>query len=157
VTLSDAQIRRYARHILLPDVGGVGQARLLSSAVVVEVGAERAAEVAALAYLAAAGVGRLLLSGDPDGAVTAPEQAAGILYAADDLGAARLDALRRRIAAINPDVTVERWRGEPGAAPLAAPAGLDAPARASGDGACAAALVAGGAAAVQTLAALVSP
>ena len=49
VALREDQIRRYGRHVLLPDVGGRGQERLLAARVVVELGPERAAEVAALA------------------------------------------------------------------------------------------------------------
>jgi hypothetical protein len=59
VALSDTQVRRYARHVLLPEVGGRGQERLLAASVRV-LGDGRAAEEAAL-YLAAAGIGRLHL------------------------------------------------------------------------------------------------
>ena len=74
------QIRRYARQILLREVGGTGQARLLAGSAQVT-GDGRAAEEAAT-YLAAAGVGRLVLD-------------AGL--------AARIGA---RLARMNPDVTV---------------------------------------------------
>jgi molybdopterin/thiamine biosynthesis adenylyltransferase len=104
--LRDDQIRRYARHILLPEVGGRGQERFLASAVAVEVGPGRAAEVAALTYLAAAGIGRLALLGDARGALEPSEAASGILYGEADLGRPRIDAIRARIAALNPDVTV---------------------------------------------------
>jgi molybdopterin/thiamine biosynthesis adenylyltransferase len=75
VTLREDQIRRYARHILLREVGGTGQERLLASSALVsgELGLESAA-----VYLAAAGVGRLHLPSAPP-------------------------ALRERLAAINPD------------------------------------------------------
>ncbi len=104
--LRDDQVRRYARHILLPEVGGRGQERLLAAAVAVEVGPGRAAEVAALTYLAAAGIGRLALLGEPRGALEASEAASGILYGEADIGRPRIDAIRARIAALNPDVTV---------------------------------------------------
>jgi len=104
--LRDDQVRRYARHILLPDVGGRGQERLLAAAVAVEVGPGRAAEVAALTYLAAAGIGRLAILGDARGALEPAEAASGILYGAADLGRPRIDAIRARIAALNPDVAV---------------------------------------------------
>jgi adenylyltransferase/sulfurtransferase len=105
--LSRAQIERYSRHILLPDIGGSGQKRLLGASVAVSVGPRREAAVAALVYLAAAGVGRLLLSGDPEGAVGEREARLGIAYGRDDVGARRIDALRRRLTALNPEVTVE--------------------------------------------------
>jgi hypothetical protein len=180
--LREDQIERYARHILLPDVGGVGQKRLLAAAVVVELGPDPAAESAALAYLAAAGVGRLLLAGDADGAITEAEARAGILLAASDAGRPRIEAIADRVAALNPDVRVER---APAAGPDASPeADIDAhgavllapappglpgvpglpgpgpgagPAAMSGPTAVADALVRGGARAVRTLSQLVEP
>jgi adenylyltransferase/sulfurtransferase len=104
--LRDDQVRRYARHILLPDLGGRGQERLLAAAIAVEVGPGRAAEVAALTYLAAAGVGRLAVVGDARGALEPSEAASGILYGSADVGQPRIDAIRARIGALNPDVSV---------------------------------------------------
>lgn len=78
MTLREDQIQRYARHILLREVGGVGQARLLASRVLV--GGAAGAE-AALVYLTAAGVGSL-------GVIDAPE------------------SLRARLRALNPDVAL---------------------------------------------------
>ncbi len=119
MALRDDQIRRYARHVLLPDVGGVGQERLLAAAVQVDVGPGRDAEVAALIYLAAAGIGTLVLAGDPDGEVTAVEAAAGIAYGSADIGRPRRDALAARIAALNPDVKVVTGAGSPVAGVIA--------------------------------------
>ena len=77
--LSDAQIERYARQIILPEVGGRGQQRLLASSVRIS-GLDPASRVAAL-YLAGAGVGSLVVTGGvPD-------------YA-------------QRLRELNPDVTV---------------------------------------------------
>jgi molybdopterin/thiamine biosynthesis adenylyltransferase len=106
MALREDQIRRYARHVLLPDVGGVGQERLLAAAVRVEIGPAAGAEIAALVYLAAAGVGTLILGGDADGAVTAAEIATGIAYGTDDVGRPRREALTRRLTALNPDVRI---------------------------------------------------
>ena len=97
---------RYSRHILLPDIGGQGQQRLLDAAVDVQVGANRAAEIAALAYLAAAGIGRLILRGEPHEAVTTDDVRSGILYRASDVGRPRLEAIATRATAINPDVRI---------------------------------------------------
>jgi molybdopterin/thiamine biosynthesis adenylyltransferase len=104
--LREDQIQRYARHVLLPDVGGRGQKRLLAAAVAVELGPGRAAEITALAYLAAAGVGRLVLVGDVGGPVGDDEIAGGVLLGAADRGRPRGQAVRERIAALNPDVAV---------------------------------------------------
>lgn len=58
--LSEEQIQRYSRHVLLPEVGGVGQERLLASSVLIAYSEdEESAALIALAYLAAAGVGRV--------------------------------------------------------------------------------------------------
>jgi molybdopterin/thiamine biosynthesis adenylyltransferase len=123
--LREDQIRRYARHVLLPDVGGVGQERLLAAAVRVEVGPGAGAEIAALIYLAAAGVGTLVLGGDADGAVTEAEVATGIAYGPGDAGRPRREVLARRIAALNPDVRIA-VDGEPVRSPVIALA-LDTP------------------------------
>jgi adenylyltransferase/sulfurtransferase len=142
--LRDDQVRRYARHILLPEVGGRGQERILAAAVTVEVGPGRAAEIAALTYLAAAGVGRLVLLGDAGGALRADEVASGILYGAGDAGRPRIEAIRSRIAALNPDVAVVAGP-EPDALPLAIEPGGD------GEEEVPEALVRGGAAASRVL------
>lgn len=142
--LTEPQVQRYARHVLLPDVGGRGQERLLGAAVAVPVGPQRAAEVAALVYLAAAGVGTLVMTGEPDGTVTAEEQSAGIAYGVTDVGRRRIEALRERIGAINPEVTVTL------SLPLE-PVALCAPEPAED---VASALISGGAAAARTVARL---
>lgn len=80
MALEPSQVARYARHLLLAGVGRAGQERLLGAAVRLA-GAGLAAEEAAT-YLAAAGVGRLVL---------------------DPALALRLSA---RLCALNPDVTV---------------------------------------------------
>lgn len=65
--MRDEQVRRYARHILLPDVGGLGQTALMVSAAHVELReSEPAAELIAAAYLAAGGVGTLAVTGAED-------------------------------------------------------------------------------------------
>jgi molybdopterin/thiamine biosynthesis adenylyltransferase len=84
--------------VLLPDVGGTGQRRLLEGCVVLDA-LDAEAEVAAV-YLAAAGVGRLVVRDARP--VTAP----GWLFEADDVGRPRAEAARARIAALNPDVRV---------------------------------------------------
>jgi hypothetical protein len=169
-SLSPEQIRRYARHILLPDIGGVGQKRLLESAVAIAVRPGDGAAIAALAYLAAAGVGRIVLTGSAAEPVMATEVPRCILYGDADVDRPRASAIAERVRAINPDVTIELAPGPDsdsersaldlsGVMSLAAPPehaavwlGSDHP-----DDEAAAALVLGGVQAVRTLVALISP
>jgi molybdopterin-synthase adenylyltransferase len=99
VALNAEQIRRYARHILLPQVGGVGQERLLAASVRVDDAGGAAG--AALVYLAAAGVGTIVVC--DRGQV---EPADVWLYERADVGRPRLAAVRERVGALNPDVRV---------------------------------------------------
>lgn len=98
--LREDQIRRYSRQILLREVGGRGQRRLLDAAVAViglgPVGA------ACAAYLAAAGVGRLLLVDAR--AVGVNDLGAGALYPSSALGQPRAEAAAAALAARHPDV-----------------------------------------------------
>lgn len=71
MTLDDARIARYGRQILLPEVGGHGQARLFASAVAV-IGTGTAAAFAA-SLIGRAGVGRLALHGVGDAVTVAPD------------------------------------------------------------------------------------
>lgn len=62
--MRDEQVRRYARHILLPDVGGLGQTALMVSSARIELHeSEPQAELIAALYLAAGGVGTVVLPG----------------------------------------------------------------------------------------------
>lgn len=62
--MRDEQVRRYARHILLPDVGGLGQTALMVSTARIELHeSEPDAELTCALYLAAGGVGTVVLRG----------------------------------------------------------------------------------------------
>lgn len=104
--LTEAQIERYSRHILLPSVGGAGQRRLLASAVLLAVGREDAGAAAVAAvYLAAAGVGRLgwaIEPGAPPARGAEPGSLAGLLALYDAEGP------EASVAALNPDVALVR-------------------------------------------------
>lgn len=100
--LDDARLRRYARQILLPEIGGRGQRALLAATVQVSLIDLAAAQVA-LAYLAGAGVGTLVLR-DAPAAVSAAH--VGFLLEPADEGAPVVEALRRRIAERTPDTEV---------------------------------------------------
>jgi len=70
--MRDEQVRRYARHILLPDVGGLGQTALMVSAARVELReSDPEAELTCATYLAAGGVGHLVLRGASEAQIAA--------------------------------------------------------------------------------------
>jgi molybdopterin/thiamine biosynthesis adenylyltransferase/rhodanese-related sulfurtransferase len=94
---------RYSRQTVLPQVGAGGQARLARSRVLV-VGAGGLG-CAALPYLAAAGVGQLVLI-DPD-RVEESNLHRQPLYRMSDLGMPKVDAARAALRALNPEITVE--------------------------------------------------
>jgi adenylyltransferase/sulfurtransferase len=113
--MDDAQLLRYSRHILLPELGIEAQERFAGAhALVVGAGGLGAP---ALQFLAAAGVGTLTVA-DPD-AVDLTNLQRQILYSTADIGEPKVKAARHRIAAVNPDVRVEAIHARVGAAELA--------------------------------------
>lgn len=95
--------RRYARHLVLPEIGEGGQARLLaSSALVVGAGGLGAAAIAALAAM---GVGRIGIA-DFDRVELSNLQRQG-LYETGDIGRLKVEAARDRVEELNPDARVE--------------------------------------------------
>ncbi len=104
--LTDAQRERYSRHILLPEVGEVGQARLLQSKVLL-LGAGGLGSPAAL-YLAAAGVGTLGVV-DAD-VVDASNLQRQIIHTTSRIGMPKVESAAKAIADLNPDVKVVPYR-----------------------------------------------
>src|SRR5258708_881720 len=104
--LTDAQRERYSRHILLPEVGEPGQARLLQSRVLL-LGAGGLGSPAAL-YLAAAGVGTLGIV-DAD-VVDASNLQRQILHATSRVGTPKVESAALAIRDLNPDVKVEPYQ-----------------------------------------------
>lgn len=100
---TDEQIERYARHIVLPEVGGIGQARLLRSSVLV-VGAGGLGSPLLL-YLAAAGVGRIGVVDDD--VVSLSNLQRQIAHDESVLDRPKVESARATLARINPDVVVE--------------------------------------------------
>lgn len=101
--LSQAERVRYSRHLVLPEVGEAGQARLKQAAVLI-VGAGGLGSPAAL-YLAAAGVGRIgMVDFDTVDRSNLQRQ---ILHGESDVGRAKLASARDRLAQINPHVRFE--------------------------------------------------
>ena len=103
--LRDDQLERYARHIILKEVGGSGQVRLLESAVLI-VGAGGLGTPLA-AYLAAAGVGTIGII-DPD-TVDLSNLQRQILFTGDDLGRPKVEVVKQALKRINPDVEVKAF------------------------------------------------
>ncbi|MFA7431231.1 MAG: molybdopterin-synthase adenylyltransferase MoeB [Rhodospirillaceae bacterium] len=103
---TEDQIRRYARHILLPEVGGTGQAKLLGSRVLI-VGAGGLGSPLVL-YLAAAGVGTIGLIDDDT--VDLSNLQRQIAHTTARLGMAKVDSAAEAVAQINPDVRINRHR-----------------------------------------------
>jgi adenylyltransferase/sulfurtransferase len=101
---TEEQINRYARHILLPEVGGEGQARLLSSRVLV-VGAGGLGSPLLL-YLAAAGVGTLGVVDDD--AVDLTNLQRQIVHRTASVGQLKVDSAAESLGAVNPGVKVIR-------------------------------------------------
>src|SRR5215210_7768815 len=104
--LTDAQRDRYSRHLLLPEVGEVGQAKLLASKVLL-LGAGGLGSPAAL-YLAAAGVGTLGLV-DADVVDTSNLQRQ-ILHATSRVGIPKVESAEKMIRDLNPDVKVVKYQ-----------------------------------------------
>jgi len=103
--LTEAQLDRYSRHILLPEVGEKGQAKLLSAKVLL-LGAGGLGSPAAL-YLAAAGVGTLgLVDADTVDASNLQRQ---ILHATSRIGMLKVDSAEVAIHDLNPDVKVVKY------------------------------------------------
>ncbi len=105
MSLTEQQIERYSRNIILKEIGGAGQEKLLASRVLL-IGAGGLGSPAAL-YLAAAGVGTLgLLDGDQVDVTNLQRQ---ILHHTTDIGRRKVDSAQEKIRAINPDVTVRTY------------------------------------------------
>jgi thiamine biosynthesis protein ThiS len=106
MNLTESQIERYSRHILLPEVGGKGQEKLLAGKVLL-VGAGGLGCPAGL-YLAAAGVGTLGIM-DAD-VVDLSNLQRQIAHATPDIGKPKVDSAAAKFKAINPDVTLRTYR-----------------------------------------------
>ena len=103
MTLSPDELARYARHLVLHEIGGPGQQRLAAARVLV-VGAGGLGSPALL-YLAAAGVGALGVVDDDR--VSLSNLQRQVLHGTAEIGAAKVASAARALAGLNPHVVVE--------------------------------------------------
>jgi adenylyltransferase/sulfurtransferase len=103
VELTDAQLERYARHVILDEVGEDGQARLLDAKVLVVGAGGLGAPL--LLYLAAAGVGHLGVIDDDMVDLTNLQRQ--IVHSTGDVGRPKVESAFDSIHALNPEVVVE--------------------------------------------------
>lgn len=102
IDLTESQIERYSRHILLQDVGLEGQEKILNAKVLI-IGAGGLGAPAAM-YLAAAGVGTIgIVDGDVVDLSNLQRQ---IIHFTKDVGRPKVESAKEKMEAINPDVKV---------------------------------------------------
>lgn len=102
--LTPDELERYARHIVLADIGGPGQQKLRAARVLVVGAGGLGAPL--LQYLAAAGVGAIGIVDDDH--VSLSNLQRQVIHGTDDIGRAKTDSAADAIARINPHVLVER-------------------------------------------------
>ncbi|HVI02541.1 MAG TPA: molybdopterin-synthase adenylyltransferase MoeB [Enhygromyxa sp.] len=100
--LTPEQIKRYSRHLMLPEVGEVGQGKLLDAKVLL-LGAGGLGSPAGL-YLAAAGVGTIGIVDDD--VVDESNLQRQVLHNIERLGMTKVESARKTLQALNPDVKV---------------------------------------------------
>ncbi|MBS0502756.1 MAG: HesA/MoeB/ThiF family protein [Proteobacteria bacterium] len=103
MSLTDEQLDRYARHIVLREIGGAGQVKLRQARIAV-IGAGGIG-CPAIQYLAAAGVGMLRVIDDD--AVSLSNLQRQVLFGMDDIGRPKVEAARDAVGRLNPDVMFE--------------------------------------------------
>lgn len=106
MALTEAQIQRYARHIVLQEVGGAGQERLLAAKALV-VGAGGLGSPLVM-YLAAAGVGTIGVVDDDE--VSLSNLQRQIAHGTADVGRPKVESAAETMARLNPDVRVAPHR-----------------------------------------------
>ena len=106
MSLTEKQIERYSRHIILEQVGGAGQEKLLNSKVLI-IGAGGLGAPAGL-YLAAAGIGTIgIVDCDKVDLSNLQRQ---IIHHTSDVGVEKIKSAEDKMRAINPDITVQTYQ-----------------------------------------------
>jgi adenylyltransferase/sulfurtransferase len=103
MSLSDDEIERYARHLVLPEIGGPGQARLAAARVLVIGAGGLGAPL--LMYLAAAGIGAIGIVDDDT--VSLSNLQRQVMHGTGDIGPPKVSSAAEAIARLNPGVIVE--------------------------------------------------
>jgi molybdopterin/thiamine biosynthesis adenylyltransferase len=102
MSLTPEQLERYARHIMLRELGGPGQQKLLNAHVAL-IGVGALGGPAAM-YLAASGIGQLTLIDDD--AVSLSNLQRQVLFDTGDVGTPKTDTARRELLAMNPGIRI---------------------------------------------------
>ncbi len=105
--LTQSERERYARHLILPEIGEEGQEKLKGSSVLI-IGAGGLGSPVSM-YLAAAGVGRLGMADFDNVDMTNLHRQ--VLFGTSSVGQPKLEAARRRLADLNPDVEIVTHQG----------------------------------------------
>src|SRR5690606_4729123 len=100
---SSEELERYARHLVLPEVGGPGQQKLKAARVLVLGAGGLGAPL--IQYLAAAGVGTIGIVDDDVVALSNLQRQ--VIHATDAVGVEKVESARAAIARLNPHVRVE--------------------------------------------------
>src|ERR671913_1262266 len=103
MSLSPDEIERYARHLVLRDVGGPGQAKLKAARVLVIGAGGLGAPL--IQYLAAAGIGTLGIVDDD--AVSLSNLQRQVIHATPDVGRPKVESAAEAVRRLNPHVAVE--------------------------------------------------
>lgn len=103
---TEAQFERYARHLILDEVGEEGQARLMASRVLVVGGGGLGSPL--LLYLGAAGIGTLGVADDD--VVDLSNLQRQVIHASTSIGAPKVESAKATLSALNPEVRVEAYR-----------------------------------------------
>ena len=106
MTLSENELKRYSRHLILPEVGIDGQEKLKASSVLIVGAGGLGCPLAT--YLAAAGVGRIgIIDFDVVDESNLQRQ---VLYGVDDIGKSKVEVAKKKLLNLNPNIIVDTYK-----------------------------------------------